>query len=210
MRITSTPLRRAAIPLAVAGALCLVPAEPALAHARLLKSSPAKGANMDALTELTLVFSDQLNGHPIADRIPFAVTANPTPGLSASTATSSSPVARADEQLKHDGTTHWAVAGGADPGRLKVLVALLDGEMCVGDLAAVAGSSESAVSPHLRLLRAHRAVYARRAGRMAHYRLADAHVRTLLELALTHIGHAPAGAHPERADSPAETSNDRP
>ncbi|MFC4907693.1 ArsR/SmtB family transcription factor [Actinomadura gamaensis] len=87
----------------------------------------------------------------------------------------------------------------ADPGRLKVLVALLEGEMCVCDLAAVAGASESAVSHHLRLLRAHRVVQARRAGRMAYYRLADAHVRMLLDVALTHIGHAPATAHPEHA-----------
>lgn len=86
----------------------------------------------------------------------------------------------------------------ADPGRLKVLVALLEGEMCVCDLAAVAGASESAVSHHLRLLRAHRVVQARRSGRMAYYRLADAHVRMLLDVALTHIGHAPAAAHPER------------
>ncbi|MCP2342833.1 ArsR/SmtB family transcription factor [Actinomadura rupiterrae] len=85
----------------------------------------------------------------------------------------------------------------ADPGRLKVLVALLEGEMCVCDLAAVAGASESAVSHHLRLLRAHRVVQARRSGRMAYYRLADAHVRMLLDVALTHIGHAPATAHPE-------------
>ena len=85
----------------------------------------------------------------------------------------------------------------ADPGRLKVLVALLEGEMCVCDLAAVARSSESAVSHHLRLLRAHRVVQVRRAGRMAYYRLADAHVRMLLDVALTHIGHAPAAAHPE-------------
>jgi DNA-binding transcriptional ArsR family regulator len=94
----------------------------------------------------------------------------------------------------------------ADPGRLKVLVALLDGEMCVCDLAAVAGASESAVSHHLRLLRAHRVVHARRSGRMAYYRLADAHVRMLLDLALTHIGHAPAAAHPEHADAPTETA----
>ena len=86
----------------------------------------------------------------------------------------------------------------ADPGRLKVLVALLEGEMCVCDLAAVAGSSESAVSHHLRLLRAHSVVTARRSGRMAYYRLADAHVRMLLDVALTHIGHAPATTHPER------------
>jgi ArsR family transcriptional regulator, lead/cadmium/zinc/bismuth-responsive transcriptional repressor len=85
----------------------------------------------------------------------------------------------------------------ADPGRLKVLVALLEGEMCVCDLAAVARASESAVSHHLRLLRAHRVVQVRRTGRMAYYRLADAHVRLLLDVALTHIGHAPAAAHPE-------------
>jgi ArsR family transcriptional regulator, lead/cadmium/zinc/bismuth-responsive transcriptional repressor len=85
----------------------------------------------------------------------------------------------------------------ADPGRLRVLVALLDGETCVSDLAAVAHASESAVSHHLRLLRAHRVVEVRRTGRMAYYRLADAHVRMLLDLALTHIGHAPVAAHPE-------------
>ncbi|HEY7145414.1 MAG TPA: metalloregulator ArsR/SmtB family transcription factor [Streptosporangiaceae bacterium] len=86
----------------------------------------------------------------------------------------------------------------ADAGRLRVLLALLDGEMCVMDLAAAAHASESAVSHHLRLLRAHRVVTVRRTGRMAYYQLADAHVRMLLEIALTHIGHAPAAAHPER------------
>jgi ArsR family transcriptional regulator, lead/cadmium/zinc/bismuth-responsive transcriptional repressor len=87
----------------------------------------------------------------------------------------------------------------ADAGRLRLLVALLEGEMCVCDLAAVARTSESAVSHHLRLLRAHRVVRVRRAGRMAYYRLADAHVRLLLDVALTHIGHAPAASHPELA-----------
>jgi DNA-binding transcriptional ArsR family regulator len=85
----------------------------------------------------------------------------------------------------------------ADPGRLRVLVALLEGEMCVSDLAAVGQVSESAVSHHLRLLRAHRVVGVRRSGRMAYYRLADGHVRMLLDVALTHIGHAPAADHPE-------------
>lgn len=76
-----------------------------------------------------------------------------------------------------------------DPGRLKILLALLHGEMCVCDLAATSGQGESAVSHHLRLLRAHRVVVARRAGRMAYYRLADEHVRMLLDIALAHIGH---------------------
>lgn len=85
----------------------------------------------------------------------------------------------------------------SDPNRLRLLVALLDGELCVCDLAAVTGQSESAVSHALRLLRAHRIVTARRSGRMAYYRLEDAHVRMLLDLALAHIEHTEV-LHPER------------
>lgn len=78
----------------------------------------------------------------------------------------------------------------ADRGRLRLMAALLEGgEMCVCDLAAAARQSESGVSHALRLLRAHRVVKVRRAGRRAYYRLADSHVRMLLDLALTHIGH---------------------
>ncbi len=84
----------------------------------------------------------------------------------------------------------------SDPGRLRVLVALLEGELCVCDLAASVGQSESSVSHALRLLRAHRVVQVRRAGRMAYYQLADSHVRMLLDVALTHVGHTTA-MHPE-------------
>jgi DNA-binding transcriptional ArsR family regulator len=85
-----------------------------------------------------------------------------------------------------------------DPGRLRLLVALLKaGELCVCDLAAVAGMNESAVSHALRLLRAHRVVSVSRRGRMAFYRLDDAHVRLLLDLGLTHARHTSA-MHPER------------
>jgi len=77
-----------------------------------------------------------------------------------------------------------------DPGRLGLLVALLEaGELCVCDLAAVTGMSESAVSHALRLLRAHRVVSVSRRGRMAFYRLDDGHVRMLLDVGLTHAGH---------------------
>lgn len=80
----------------------------------------------------------------------------------------------------------------SDPGRVRLLITLLEGgEVCVHDLAAVTGQSESSVSHALRLLRAHRVVVARRSGRLALYRLADGHVRMLLDVALTHLGHAP-------------------
>lgn len=87
-----------------------------------------------------------------------------------------------------------------EPGRLRLLVALLEaGELCVCDLAAVTGMSESSVSHALRLLRAHRVVSVNRRGRMAFYRLDDGHVRMLLDLGLTHTGHTSA-IHPEHGD----------
>jgi DNA-binding transcriptional ArsR family regulator len=88
-----------------------------------------------------------------------------------------------------------------DPSRLRLLVALLEGgEMCVCDLAAAAGMSESAASHAVRWLRAHRIVSSpRRQGRMMYYRLEDAHVRMLLDVALTHSQHTRA-VHPERGD----------
>jgi DNA-binding transcriptional ArsR family regulator len=92
----------------------------------------------------------------------------------------------------------------ADPGRLRLLAALRVEEASVGQLAQVAGLSESATSHALRLLRAHRIVQVRRSGRMAFYRLADAHVRTLLDAAVEHAEHADRRVlvHPEATADP--------
>lgn len=78
----------------------------------------------------------------------------------------------------------------ADPNRVRMLTSLLEaGELCVCDLAAVCGMSESSVSHALRLLRAASVVNVRRAGRVAYYSLTDAHVRLLLDVALAHVAH---------------------
>lgn len=96
----------------------------------------------------------------------------------------------------------------ADPARLRLVTSLLEaGELCVCDLAASTGLSESAVSHALRLLRASRCVQVRRDGRMAYYRLADSHVRLLLEMALTHADHADRPAHREPSDHPDDTEH---
>jgi DNA-binding transcriptional ArsR family regulator len=61
--------------------------------------------------------------------------------------------------------------------------------------------SESATSRALRILRAHRVVSVRRAGRMAYCAPADAHVRILLDLALTQVAHTELmHVHPEPGD----------
>ena len=68
----------------------------------------------------------------------------------------------------------------ADPTRARLLHALsLADELCVCDLALLLGVSQSATSHQLRLLRDHRVVSRRRAGRIAYYRLADDHIRRI-------------------------------
>ena len=89
-----------------------------------------------------------------------------------------------------------------DPGRVRILSALLAGRTRVRDLAQAAGLSESAVSHALRLLRAHRVVGVHRVGREAYYELADSHVRALLELALVHAGHTVLLHLPGHEDHP--------
>ena len=78
----------------------------------------------------------------------------------------------------------------SDPGRVRVLFALLEaGETCVCDLAEMVHMSPSALSHGLRLLRTAGVVTNRRDGRMIRYRLADSHVRLLLDITREHLGH---------------------
>jgi ArsR family transcriptional regulator, lead/cadmium/zinc/bismuth-responsive transcriptional repressor len=80
-----------------------------------------------------------------------------------------------------------------DPTRLAILHGLLEGgELCVCDVAEVAGVAENVVSQAMRLLRAADVVRTRRDGRRIFYRLADAHVRMLLDVSGDHVGHREA------------------
>jgi DNA-binding transcriptional ArsR family regulator len=76
----------------------------------------------------------------------------------------------------------------ADPGRVRLVAALLEaGELCVCDLAAVTGLSQTACSHNLRLLRSSRLVRYRKQGRNVYYSLDDAHIRLLLDVGLQHV-----------------------
>lgn len=78
----------------------------------------------------------------------------------------------------------------ADPSRLRMIDALVEaGEMCVSDLAGLVDVSESATSHQLRQLRLAGLVRARRQGREVFYRVADTHVRLLLDVAVEHYLH---------------------
>lgn len=77
----------------------------------------------------------------------------------------------------------------ADPTRLRIVAALAARELCVGDLAATLGLSQSAVSHQLRVLRERGLVRARRDGRLSYYALDDEHVAGLFGQALDHVRH---------------------
>lgn len=74
----------------------------------------------------------------------------------------------------------------SDPTRFRILNALSLEELCVCDIAAVVGVSQSAVSHQLRMLRNLDLVAFRRDGRRAVYRLADEHVGALISQGLEH------------------------
>ena len=74
-----------------------------------------------------------------------------------------------------------------DPTRLKIILALRGGEMCVCDLAAHLTLSESAVSHQIRRLRDLALVKSRRDGQIIYYSLDDEHVTKLLEVGLAHV-----------------------
>ena len=97
------------------------------------------------------------------------------------------------ERLPPEGTFH-ALAETfrvlSDPGRVRLISALLEaGELCVCDLAAVTGLSQTACSHNLRLLRSSRLVRYRKQSRNVYYSLDDAHIRLLLDVGLQHVTH---------------------
>jgi len=84
--------------------------------------------------------------------------------------------------------------------RVRILDALSRAEMCVSDIAAHVGLSESAVSHQLRLLRDHRLVRPRREGRLVYYTLDDHHIVGLFEQGLQHVEERNAPSIQRSAD----------
>lgn len=76
-----------------------------------------------------------------------------------------------------------------DSTRLRILSELLDGELCVGEIAQRLDMNQSAISHQLRLLRTAELVRVRRDGKSSYYALDDNHVRSIIELGFTHLEH---------------------
>lgn len=90
-----------------------------------------------------------------------------------------------DEELLYDLADLFKIF--SDTTRIKILYALMPGELCVADIAEAVGASQSAVSHQLRILKTARLVKFQRDGKNVLYSLSDDHVHTMLAQGLTHI-----------------------
>lgn len=75
----------------------------------------------------------------------------------------------------------------SEPSRMRILLALMEGEMCVYHIAQAAGGNQSNVSHQLRILKDAKIVRARREGKNILYSIADEHVLSILLMSKAHL-----------------------
>lgn len=90
-----------------------------------------------------------------------------------------------EEELLYDLAELFKVFG--DTTRIKILCALFQAEMCVCDMAALLGMTQSAISHQLRVLKQTRLVKFRKEGKVVYYSLEDNHIKQIFDQGLTHI-----------------------
>ncbi|MPN43374.1 Transcriptional repressor SmtB [bioreactor metagenome] len=74
-----------------------------------------------------------------------------------------------------------------DTTRIKILCALFQAEMCVCDISAVLGMTQSAISHQLRVLKQSRLVKNRKDGKVVYYSLSDDHIKHIFDEGLIHV-----------------------
>ena len=91
-----------------------------------------------------------------------------------------------DENMLCDLAELFKIFG--DSTRVKILYALLDGEMNVTEISEALNMTQPAISQQLRVLKANGLVRYRREGKSLIYSLADEHVKIILNIGMEHLG----------------------
>lgn len=78
-----------------------------------------------------------------------------------------------------------------EPSRLRIVLALLQGEMCVYHIVEACGGTQSGVSHQLRVLKDNRIVKSRREGQNVLYSIADEHIVKIIALSEEHLNCKP-------------------
>jgi len=90
-----------------------------------------------------------------------------------------------DEEKIYDLADLFKVFG--DSTRIKILTTLIDGELCVCDIASLLNMTHSAISHQLKALKQSDLVKYKKKGKEVFYSLADSHVITILQQGIEHI-----------------------
>ncbi len=75
----------------------------------------------------------------------------------------------------------------ADSTRMKIIYALMEKELCVCDIAAIVGTTQSAISHQLRLLKQSKLVKYKKDGKVVYYSLDDEHISEIVKKGREHI-----------------------
>ncbi len=77
----------------------------------------------------------------------------------------------------------------SEPSRLKILLALSAGELCVEHITKAVGGGQSAVSHQLNTLKLNKIVKSRREGKNILYSVDDDHIMAMIQAAKEHLHH---------------------
>ena len=90
-----------------------------------------------------------------------------------------------DEDVIFDMAEFFKVFG--DSTRMKIISALLQDELCVGEIAEITNSTQSAISHQLRVLKQAKLVKFKKIGKTVYYSLDDDHIYQIYKLVKEHI-----------------------
>ena len=75
----------------------------------------------------------------------------------------------------------------SDPIRLRIVLTLMEGSMCVFHLLQVCETTKSAMSHQLRILKDYNIVKAKRYGKNVEYSIMDGHIQEMVKMGITHL-----------------------
>ena len=75
----------------------------------------------------------------------------------------------------------------ADQTRMRIILCLLSGEKSVNEISVAVKMSQSATSHQLRILKDYRVLKCKKQGTVNYYRIADEHVKTIIEMSIKHL-----------------------
>ena len=75
----------------------------------------------------------------------------------------------------------------SEPSRLKILIVLSNGELCVEHITEAVGGNQSAVSHQLKILKDNKIIKSRRSGKNILYSVSDWHILTMINVAKEHL-----------------------